>query len=674
MTAVFLKLVNMSLIAGVPALAVMLFRAVFRKAPKWLTVALWGLVALRLLVPVSIQSPTSLLPSAAPVKVHPVQRIVTPDTQEIQVQTGIDAIDKPLNELFDVPATVPLEIPTPKPSPSLPQVLSVVWACGAGLMLVYALASTLRLRQKIGASLQLEQGAYLTDGIGSPFILGVFRPRIYLPSNLEEAQREPVLRHERAHLRRHDHWWKPLGFALLAVYWFNPVLWVAYVLLCRDIELACDEKVIRDLDREQRAEYTQALLDCRHPRAVISACPVAFGEVGVKTRVKQVLNYKKPAFWVIVVALLASAVLAICFLTDPKRNTQTTPELEAAISSALLSHRALYFGEEFAAEGHITLGVEEGSDGIKETANAYVLVETSSFGFQNGWFQEQSGSVMAAVLTFEKAALLGDDHPVYMLKTLDYPSDGALFTPSVKKLFPRSCRSRVLRMSDADRKTLWETCKEKAEDYLKSIGRSDSRVVRYGDVEHILTTDRGVSEKAMDQIRSQPALVPYKTDELGWCEAVESGTRYTYRTAMLYDTMTLLCTKEIRGTDEVKELILTDTKTGEVLWDSRAENIETLYRFSARATDQPEKAYRLMMPTRDDLWTAGVLVNTETISPQCTNAAKGDYVEIYFNYPVAESRPEQMPTVYAICALGDVYEFGAEALPETTAPAPETRP
>ena len=197
--------------------------------------------------------------------------------------------------------------------------LTYVWLAGMAVLLGWAAFSWLRLRRQVAASVSVAKGVYICDDIASPFILGVLRPRIYLPSGLTGATLESVLRHERAHLKRRDHWWKPLAHVLIAVYWFNPLLWAAYVLLCRDIELACDERVVRDMTREDRAAYSQALLQCslnRRRRLVL--CPLAFGEVGVRTRVKSVLRYRRPAVWLSAAAVLLCAALAVTFLTEPK--------------------------------------------------------------------------------------------------------------------------------------------------------------------------------------------------------------------------------------------------------------------------------------------------------------------------------------------------------------------
>ena len=321
MAAVFLKLLNLSISASWLVLAVLALRLVSKRSPKWMNVLLWGIVALRLMLPFSIESALSLIPSAETVSPAVVQFDPAPT-----ITSGVSVIDNAVNpalsEHFAAAPTAsvnPLYVWT--------EIAGWVWLIGLGAMLLYALVSYLRLRRRVSVSLCVRENIYLCDAISSPFILGVVKPRIYLPSGLDEVQRQNVLSHERAHLTRRDHWWKPLGFALLAVYWFNPVLWLAYTLLCRDIELACDEKVIRDMDAAAKKAYSIALLSCSTHRNQISACPLAFGEVGVKERIKGVLNYKKPAFRVIAVAVIACIAAAVCFLTNPKEEVPDGIEL-----------------------------------------------------------------------------------------------------------------------------------------------------------------------------------------------------------------------------------------------------------------------------------------------------------------------------------------------------------
>ncbi len=315
MSGIFLKLLNLSISASWLVLVVLALRLVLKRAPKWVNVLLWGMVALRLMLPFSIESALSLIPSAETVSPEVVQFDPAPT-----ITSGVEFIDNAVNpSLSESFAAAPLA--SVNPLYVWTYLAGWVWLIGLAAMLAYALVSYLRLRRRVSASIPLRENIYVCDEVPSPFILGIVRPRIYLPSALDEAQRGSVLSHERAHLARRDHWWKPLGFALLAVYWFNPLLWLAYTLLCRDIELACDERVLRGMDAGQIKDYSSALLACSVPRRMIAACPLAFGEVGVGARVKNALRYKKPAFWVVAVSVVVCTVVAVCFLTNPERAT-----------------------------------------------------------------------------------------------------------------------------------------------------------------------------------------------------------------------------------------------------------------------------------------------------------------------------------------------------------------
>ena len=315
MAAVFLKLLNLSISASWLVLAVLVLRLISKRSPKWVNVLLWGIVALRLVLPFSIESALSLIPSAETVSPAAVQFDPAPT-----ITSGVSVIDNAVNPSLSEHFSA---VPTASVNPLYvwTEIAGWVWLIGLGAMLLYALVSYLRLRRRVSVSLCVRENIYLCDAISSPFILGVVKPRIYLPSGLDEVQRQNVLSHERAHLARRDHWWKPLGFALLAVYWFNPVLWLAYTLLCRDIELACDERVIRTMDESAVKTYSTVLLACSMPRKAVITCPLAFGEVGVKERVKNALRYKKPAFWVVAASVTVCVVVAVCFLTDPPTDT-----------------------------------------------------------------------------------------------------------------------------------------------------------------------------------------------------------------------------------------------------------------------------------------------------------------------------------------------------------------
>ena len=306
MTQIFLKILNMSITASWIILAVVLLRFLLKKTPKWVLFLLWGIVALRLVVPVSLESPISLVPSS---EVFP-QDIAS--SQAPAIHSGFTAINSSLNPLITEHA-----IHGSVSVADILSVVSVVWLSGTGVMLLYGVFSYLLLRRRVRISIPYRDNVYLCDNVASPFILNVFFPKIYIPSGIGQEQLQHVLAHEYAHIKRKDPLWKPLGFLLLAVYWFNPLLWVAYVLLCRDIELACDEKVIAKLDVAGKKSYSQTLVACSVHRRSVMACPVAFGELSVKERIKNVLSYKKPAFWVVLASLVACAVLAACFLTNP---------------------------------------------------------------------------------------------------------------------------------------------------------------------------------------------------------------------------------------------------------------------------------------------------------------------------------------------------------------------
>ena len=321
MSDLFLKIINMSISASWLVLAVLLLRFVLKKAPKWVNVLLWGIVAVRLAFPFSIESALSLIPSAETISPG-----IMMDNMP-SVQTGVPAINNVINPVISSSLA-----PTPGASANPLQIwipiLSIIWAVGVAVLLLYTAVSYWRLRRKVSEAVILRDNIFQSENVASPFVLGIIKPKVYLPYHMDGQDLSHVVAHEQAHIRRRDHWWKPLGFLLLTIHWFNPLMWLAYVLLCRDIELACDEKVIKELGNEQRADYTQALVACSVNRRMIAACPLAFGEVGVKERVKSVMNYKKPSFWIIVLAVIACVVVAVCFLTDPETNPENLPTVE----------------------------------------------------------------------------------------------------------------------------------------------------------------------------------------------------------------------------------------------------------------------------------------------------------------------------------------------------------
>lgn len=316
MSDLFLKIVNMSISASWLVVAVLILRLVLKKAPKWVNVLLWGIVAVRLICPFSFESALSLIPSA---ETFPEKIISGPS---FDVQTGITPIDNRINDYLGDRYFEGVTVPANNGN-TIMTILTIVWIIGILLLATYTIISYQRLNRKVDTAVHYKDNIFQSENVSSPFVLGIINPRIYLPFSMNEQDLEHVVAHEQAHIRRKDHWWKPLGFFLLTIHWFNPLMWLAYVLLCRDIELACDEKVIKGLSNEQRADYTQALVACSVNRRMIAACPLAFGEVGVKERVKSVMNYKKPAFWIIILAVIACVIVAVCFLTNPKQDRYT---------------------------------------------------------------------------------------------------------------------------------------------------------------------------------------------------------------------------------------------------------------------------------------------------------------------------------------------------------------
>lgn len=408
------RLMNMSAAAGVLICAVVLLRALLRRAPKWTRGILWAVVAVQLVCPVSPRSPLSvysLLPRSSAVK-----------SEQVEVFRTGGGSEKPLLVL-DTPqiagyersaqtnAAPAAEAVQTGPSVYLPAA-GAVWLAGFAAMALYALVSWLRLRRRVRAAVPLSGRVMLCDAVATPFILGMFRPRIYLPSGLNDAQRAAVLAHETAHLRRQDHWWKPLGFLLLAVHWFNPLVWLAYILLCRDIELACDEAVVRTLDTAARADYSQALLDCSARRMPVRACPLAFGEVGTKERIKAVLNYKKPAFWLILLAVAACVVVAVCFLTrpgpigtaDPEATPHPTPQptvTPAPLPTGTPLTEVIDMIDMETAKTYI-LGEEYYSTPVQAFMRFYIILD-----MENGLFQYYETPI-SSYIGFGKYRLDGD--------------------------------------------------------------------------------------------------------------------------------------------------------------------------------------------------------------------------------------------------------------------------
>lgn len=386
MDDVFLKLVNLSISASWLILAVLVLRVVLKKAPKWVMPLLWSVVALRLVCLFSIESALSLIPSAETIP----SEIVT-ETREpvLYEQATLDIVTNPT---LPSAAEVPVGVSRQQAQVDF-NIYSVLWLAGMAALLVHALVSAGKLKRKLATAILLRDNIYESEFVDSPFVFGVVKPNIYLPMHMDEGTAAYVIAHERAHLARRDHWWKVLGYLVLALHWFNPLVWVAYILFCRDIELACDEKVVRGLDGAARADYSQALLSCAAPKRAVAACPLAFGEGNIKTRVKSALHYKKPAFWVAAAAVLAVVIVAVCFLTNP-RSERGSLVWAQKLNAADVASIELYVPAEGEARQYKKLDTEE-------MAQAVELINSS-----RGTYIEKPETVYAGL-------------PVWFLLTMD---------------------------------------------------------------------------------------------------------------------------------------------------------------------------------------------------------------------------------------------------------------
>ena len=376
MDNIFTTLLTLSWQAGVIALVVALVRLPLRRAPRWAVCALWALVALRLLLPVTLESPVSLQAEEAPPirAYHAIQQRETDDADTPADAVPSQSPDTPVTPAVPLTPTVSAadNALTNTGAVSLTRMLPWLWLTGVGCMLLYMALSYLRMWAKVRKAPRLYSNVYRCGDFGTPFVLGLFSPRIYLPDGLPEDDLPQVLAHERCHIRRGDHIVKPLAFLLLSLHWFNPALWLAYVLLGRDMERACDELALKNADAAGRAAYTRALVSCAARPRTAAVCPLAFGEIAVKERVKSVLHYKKPALWAAVLLVIAAAVIAVCLLTKPQSKTLTDPSQWDA--QQLYALRTQYVGDN-AAVGAIldALGLPEMGDTADNDTYAYSI-------------------------------------------------------------------------------------------------------------------------------------------------------------------------------------------------------------------------------------------------------------------------------------------------------------
>ena len=456
MQSLFTELLNMSIISSLLILAIILIRLIFRKAPKAIICVLWALVGLRLICPISFESPVSMVPDSRPVY-YITEYMAGDEGESVGTEVGKDVAD--IENYDDINVVSKEEAKSVNYKSIIAEALPYVWVVGMGVMALLSAVSYIRLRRSMIVSIDKEDRISLCDGIISPFILGVIRPKIYVPSHLSEEEQRVVIAHEKAHINRLDHLWKPLGYLVLTFHWFNPLVWVAYALLCRDIEGACDEKVVAKMNMADKKLYSATLLSCSAPRYMLTACPVAFGEVSVKQRVRSVLNYKKPAFWIVVSALVVSAVVAVVFMTNPIK-----PEVPAysteheLITKTILKENENDFTKDyFACESHEVLKKEE----LRNTISYYMLVRYGEYSCDGSTVTlSGASSCYPAVITLNKVSI-GN----YELMEYWEALDGELYADSVKEKFPSTLHDKVF-YSESYYNTLEKSNERQAYEYF----------------------------------------------------------------------------------------------------------------------------------------------------------------------------------------------------------------
>lgn len=436
MTELFLSFVNRSITAGWMILPVLCLRWCLRNfRSKDLICILWGLVGLRLALPFSLPTPFSLIPSAQTIPTD-IMYAASP-----AIDTGLSTLNQAVNPMLSASFS-----PDPAASANPLQIwlalAALIWVIGIALFALYALISLLRLRRRLAEAVPVGDNMWVCDHIASPFLLGLTHPRIYLPSSLDAQTAASVIAHEHAHLMRRDPIWKAVGFVLLALYWFHPLIWVAYILFCRDMELACDARATRDFSPAERKAYAEALLACSLPHAGRSFCPLTFGEIGVKSRIRALLQGKKPSHLLVAVTISVIAILAVCFLTDPAQPKSTVPQpSDEVISDAILTHYNAHSTEDLlCTENHAPLATvyQEISDG-SVVVTKYLMVLYLELARDDDWFHEQSGSHIPTALTFHV-------QPDGSCTLTEYwePGDGSLYAPDIRAKFPEDIADRAL--------------------------------------------------------------------------------------------------------------------------------------------------------------------------------------------------------------------------------------
>ena len=393
MSRIFSGVLQMSIAAAWMIPVVMVLRLLLKRAPKWVNLVLWGLVGLRLVCPFVPESRFSLMPKLPILSGYlygnmignPAGNAFRADTlqngtnfsnniSQAALDGSMGAAGSGMGGAFGITGSGigafgagVWRIPE-----RLLSAFSILWLAGVILFTGYAVYSYARIRRQVAEAMWLRENLWICDEVKSPFILGLRKPKIYLSSSMDEVLYPYVIAHEQAHLKRGDQWWKPLGFLILAIHWFQPFVWAAYILFCSDLELACDESAVKKLNPQERKDYSYALLSCSMQRRLVTVCPLAFGEAGVKKRVKEILNYKKPTFWVVLAAVVVCVIVAVCFLTNPKQGTTTTILLtnEAGKSENGVDAGNVASADEVNAQQETDAALQEALDKQREQAEA----------------------------------------------------------------------------------------------------------------------------------------------------------------------------------------------------------------------------------------------------------------------------------------------------------------
>lgn len=426
MTELFLSFVNRSITAGWMILPVLCLRWCLRNfRSKNLICVLWGLVGLRLIP--SVQTiPTDIIYAPAPA-----------------IDTGLSTLNQIVNPTLSSSFS-PDPVSSANPLQILLALAALVWVIGITLFVLYALTSLYRLRHRLAEAVPVGENVWICDHIATPFLLGLMHPRIYLPSLLDPQTAASVIAHEHAHLIRRDPIWKTVAFVLLTFYWFHPLVWVAYILFCRDMELACDACATRDFSPSERKSYAEALLACSLPHAGRSFCPLAFGEIGVKSRIRALLQDKNPSHLLVVVSTSVIVILAICFLTDPAQpQSPIWPKAlpDEVISDAILTHYNAHSTDDLlCTENHVPLltTYDQNPDESVEITT-YLMVLYLELTREGDWFREQGGSHIPTALTFHV-----QPNGSYTLTEYWEPGDGSLYASDIRAKFPEDIAERAI--------------------------------------------------------------------------------------------------------------------------------------------------------------------------------------------------------------------------------------